>query len=349
MPLSYLKGMNFTPISEIGRDGLLDRIKAAAVNDQSEVVLGIGDDAAVLRLDFLTDLLISSETLIEGVDVDLTWHPLPHWGYKVVTAGVSDVLAMGGVPTVVTVGLSLTTKFSVEMVEAFYQGVREACLYYGCDLVGGDLRSAVHAAVFSVSALGQSKRGGAVSRKGAKVGDAICVSGTVGDALAGLKILLREKRFWAEHPEAQQPSLDAWSDVVGRQLLPKARIDLVRGMREHGIRPSAMADLSKGLLNELLWLCRSSDVGAYLYEAALPISDATKDVAREMGERAEAYALQGGEDFELLFTLPEDAVDRAFEVLKDLTVVGMVAPKEDGVRIQKFSGEVWELDRDERL
>jgi len=338
--------MNFTPISDIGRQALIDRIKKMCVNDTEQTLIGIGDDAALIASEPNHNTLISTETLVEGIDFDLSFHPLSHLGFKVITLGVSDILAMGGLPKQVLISLNVTTKFSVEMVEEFYLGVKEACTFYNCDLVGGDLRSSRGATILSVTATGLVKTGLVSTRRTAKTGDAICVTGSLGEALAGLKILLRERKFWEENPEASQPDLENWKEVVAKQLMPKARMDLVQLMINHKIKPNAMIDLSKGFLNELKELCTQSNAGAYVYEAALPITEQTKDVASEMGELASAYALQGGEDLELLFTLPEDAVEKAFEILKDITVVGMIRPASEGIQIQKFTGEVWEIDSD---
>jgi thiamine-monophosphate kinase len=339
--------MNFTPISEIGRQALIDRIKKICINDAEQTLIGIGDDAALIANEPNHSSLLSTETLVEGIDFDLSFHPLSHLGFKIITLGVSDILAMGGLPKQVMVSLNITTKFSVEMVEEFYRGVNEACTFYSCDLIGGDLRSSRGATVVSVTAIGSVKPGNVTSRRTAKTGDAICVSGSLGEALAGLKILLRERKFWEENPEASQPDLEVWKEVVAKQLIPKARIDLVQQMIDQRIKPNAMIDLSKGFLNELKELCAQSNAGAYVYEAALPITEQTKDVASEMGELASAYALQGGEDFELLFTLPEESVEKAFEILKDITVVGMIRPASEGLQIQKFTGEVWEIDSDQ--
>jgi thiamine-monophosphate kinase len=336
--------MKFTPISEIGRLGLINLIKKSATPANELLKVGIGDDAAVFATDPGKDQLISTETLIEGIDFDLSFHPLAHLGFKLVTVGVSDIIAMGGKTDFITVTMSLTTKCSVEMVEGIVEGIQKACEHYGCSLVGGDLRSSVHSIVLGVTAVGSVTKGKSILRRTAKTGDAVCVSGQLGSAFAGLKILLREKKFWQDHPDASEPSLDAWSDIVGKQLLPKARMDLVELMNSNGIRPNAMGDISKGLLNEIVDICDSSKSGAYIYEAAIPISDTTKDAAEEMNELAVSYALQGGDDFELVFTLPEEQVDKAFEVLKDITVVGMIRPESEGVQIQKFSGEVWEVD-----
>ncbi len=336
--------MKFTPISEIGRQELINRIRKSAVSNNEQLKVGIGDDAAVYTPEPNKDQLLSTETLIEGVDFDLSFHPLAHLGFKLVTVGVSDIVAMGGKPDFITITLSLTTKCSVEMVEGIMEGVNKACQHYGCSLVGGDLRSSVHAIVLGITVVGSVAKGRSVLRRTAKAGDAICVSGQLGSALAGLKILLREKKFWQDHPDASEPSLDAWADVVAKQLLPKARTDLIERMLEYGIRPNAMGDISKGLLNEIVDICDMSKSGAYLYEAAIPISDAAKDAADEMNEVAVSYALQGGDDYELIFTLPEDQAEKAFEVLKDITVIGMIRPESEGIQIQKFTGEVWEID-----
>lgn len=341
--------MKFTPISEVGRQGLIERIKKSVNNPSDSIKVGIGDDAAVIVPDSSKDQLISTETFIEGVDFDLSFHPLGHLGYKIVTAGVSDIVAMGGKPDAITLSLSLTTKFSVEMVEAIVDGVQKACQHYGCTLVGGDMRSAAHAAVIGITVLGSVPKGRSVLRRTAKNGDAICVTGQLGSALAGLKILLREKKYWRDHPDSEPPSLEAWAEVVGKQLLPQARTDIIELMALNGIKPNAMGDISKGLLNELADICAQSKSGAYIYEAAIPISDVTKDAAEEMGELAVSYALQGGDDFELLFTMSEDQVEKAFEHIKDITVIGMIRPESEGIQIQKFSGEVWEIDMEQPL
>lgn len=341
--------MKFTPISEIGRQGLIDRIRKTVHTPSDLVKVGIGDDSAVFTADPSKDQLVTTETFVEGVDFDLSFHPLGHLGFKIVTAGVSDIVAMGGKPDIITLNLGLTTKFSVEMVDAIFEGVQKACDAYSCTLVGGDLRSAAHAAVIGITVIGSVPKGKSVLRRTAKNGDAICVTGQLGSALAGLKILLREKKYWRDHPDSEPPSLEAWAEVVGKQLLPNARIDIIELMASNGIKPNAMGDISKGLLNELADICAQSKSGAYIYEAAIPISDVAKDAAEEMGELAVSYALQGGDDFELVFTMPEEQVEKAFEHIKDITVIGMIRPESEGIQIQKFSGEVWEIDMDQPL
>jgi thiamine-monophosphate kinase len=348
MPFRFKSiAMKFTPISEIGRQGLINRIRKTVVSNNENLKVGIGDDAAVYAPNPSSDQLITSETLIEGVDFDLSFHPLSHLGFKLVTVGVSDIVAMGGKPDVITVNFGLTTKCSVEMVDGIAEGIQKACEYYGCTLVGGDLRSSIQAIVLGITVIGSVPKGKSVLRRTAKEGDAICVSGQLGSALAGLKILLREKKFWQDHPDADEPSLEAWADVVAKQLLPKARTDLVDLMLSHSIKPNAMGDISKGLLNEIADICEQSKTGAYIYEAAIPITDMTKDAADEMGEIAVSYALQGGDDYEIIFTLAEENVDKAFEILKDITVIGMVRPQSEGIQIQKFSGDVWEVDTEQ--
>lgn len=339
--------MKFTPISEIGRQGLINRIRKSVISVNENIKVGIGDDAAVYTTNIDTDQLLTSETLIEGVDFDLSFHPLSHLGFKLVTIGVSDIVAMGGKPDIITVNLGLTTKCSVEMVDTMVEGIQKACDYYGCTLVGGDLRSSIQSIVIGITVVGSVQKGNSVLRRTAKVGDAICVSGQMGSALAGLKILLREKKFWQDHPETDEPSLDAWVDIVEKQLLPKARTDLVSLMISNGIKPNAMGDISKGLLNEIADICDQSKTGAYIYEAAIPITEMTKDAADEMSEIAVSYAFQGGDDYEIIFTLAEEHVERAFEILKDITVIGMVRPQAEGIQIQKFSGDVWEVDTEQ--
>lgn len=336
--------MSFTAIADIGRFTLLQSIRSSARNDNSELSLGIGDDSAILRPAPHTDVVFSSETLIEGIDFDLSWHPLRYLGYKLVTIGISDIIAMAATPKAILVNLSLTTKFSVEMVTEFYDGIREACDDYGCDLAGGDMRSAQHSSVIAITALGSLTSGSQILKTTANPGDALCVSGTLGEAYAGLKILLREKKFWMDHPDETTNLPSEWKSCIATQLVPKARIDILSVMREKSLRPTAMADLSKGLLNELVEMCKLGNHGAYVYEAALPISEQTQDVAIEMNEQAIAYALQGGEDYQLLFTMDQETLDRAFEYIKDITVIGMIRPTSEGLQLQKFNGDVWTVD-----
>lgn len=336
--------MRFTPIADIGRFALLKGIQSTARNEHPELKLGIGDDAAVVRSALHSDIAVSSETLIEGIDFDLSWHPLRYLGYKLVTVGVSDVIAMGAHPTAILINLSLTTKFSVEMVTELYDGVRQACDEYGCDLAGGDLRSSQQACVMVITALGSLKSGTQLLKSTAKPGEALCVSGTLGEAYAGLKIVLREKKFWLDHPNEPTHLPEEWKACIASQLVPKARLDLLSIMREHAIVPTAMADISKGLINELVEMCNLGQHGVLVYEAALPISDQTKEVAIEMNEQAIAYALQGGEDYQLLFTMDEQTCSRAFEHLKDITIIGMIRPAAEGIQLQKMNGDVWSVD-----
>jgi thiamine-monophosphate kinase len=196
----------------------------------------------------------------------------------------------------------------------------------------------------SITALGSLKAGSQIQKTTAKVGDALCVSGSLGEAYAGLKILLREKKYWMDHPTASTNLPNEWKSCIAAQLMPKARLDLLTLMRNHHIHPTAMVDLSKGLLNELVEMCNIGHHGAYVYEAALPISEQTQEVAIEMNEQAIAYALQGGEDYQIMFTMDEQTLERAFEYLKDITVIGMIRPASEGLQLQKFNGEVWNVD-----
>lgn len=341
---------SFRTIQSIGRSDLIDELMEHSSFKHSSVIQGHGDDAAVLDKEGPYELL-SSETFMEGVDFDLTYVPLHHLGYKIATAAVSDIYAMNGEPDVVLVNMAVPNKISVDMLKEIYRGIGAAGKDNEFQIVGGDLTASHQTLSVSISCYGHVDRDRITYRKGAHVGDAICVTGDVGGAIAGLRILMREKQHWEEQESQQafQPELEDYEYVVKRQLVPIARRDFVKKLRDLNTLPSAMLDVTQGLVSELKHLSEASGVGAYVYQAAFPISLDTRKVADEMKEDVDKYALYGGEDFELMFTIPEKEVEKLAEEFEDFSVIGKVTEQEEGIRMQQAEGDVAVLDESNDL
>lgn len=328
-------------IASLGRSGLIRRIAGYSTFRSEKVIHGIGDDATVLQLDGTSFGLLSSETYVEGVEFDLSFMPFHQIGAKLVSAAVSDIYAMNGTPHAILVNLALPNRITSDMVDELYKGIGMACTDYGCQLSGGDLTGSHNALVISISVYGDIDKEKIVYNSGAKTDDAICVTGDIGSALAGLKVLLREKRHWQEADDpVMQPDLSEWDYVVKRQLVPVARKDIISLFHEAEIRPTSMVDVSKGLLHDLQRIAASSKKGAYIYQSALPIDLQTRRVADEMKEDVDKYALYGGEDFELMFTLPEKMVDRLAERSKAFTVIGKITDTAGRIDMQTAEGDV---------
>lgn len=333
---------SFTSIGDLGRDGLIRRL--ADVPTASN----LGDDAAVLPLDDTRSILLTSETFVEGVDFDLTYTPFHHLGYKLVNACVSDILAMNGLPETILVNLAVPNRISMEMIDSLYQGIAKANEELDLALVGGDVTASPGSLAITITATGKVDNASITFRKGARIGDALCVSGDLGAAYAGLKILLREKRYWQDHgDDSVQPILTDFEAVIRAQLVPQVPIELVKTMHRMGIKPSSMIDISKHMLREVIQLGTSSDVGVYIYSAALPVSLDTRAVADEFEEDVDQYALQGGEDYQLLFTLNEADVNRLSKEYKDLTVIGKIVPRGEGIKMQSAEGDIVSFDADQ--
>ena len=294
-----------TEIGTLGEFGLISEITKGLEVKREETLLGIGDDAALLNMKEGYQTLVSTDLLCEGIHFDLTYSPLKHLGYKAVVVNLSDICAMNGVPTQVVVGLALSNRFSVEAVKELYGGVRLACERYGVDLVGGDTTSSKSGLMLSVTALGQVKPDQVTLRNGATAGDLLVVSGELGGAYMGLQILEREKLVFKEAPGAQ-PELDGHEELLERQLKPEARTDVVEELAKLELLPTAMIDISDGLASEALHIAAQSGCGVRLYEEKIPMAEKMYDAARDFNLDPTMCALSGGEDYELLFTVPQD-------------------------------------------
>ena len=317
--------MEQTEISKIGEFGLIDRITAGIEHVNASTVKGVGDDAAELSYPD-TEVLVSSELLLEGVHVVLTYVPLKHLGYKAAVVNFSDICAMNGTPRQITVSLGISKRFTVEHIEALYAGIRLACEIYGVDLVGGDTTASRQGLVISITCIGDAPKGKVVYRDGAKDTDLICVSGDLGSAYMGLQLLEREKIASAGSKEFI-PKFEGKEYLVERQLKPEARKDIVRELADAGIQPTSMMDISDGLSSELLHICKASHCGCRIYEDRIPIDYQTAVMAEELGMNLVTAALNGGEDYELLFTVPLHAHDEITK-LKGIKVIGHIT-KED--------------------
>jgi thiamine-monophosphate kinase len=292
-----------TEIAELGEFGLIDRLTQPFQPANDSTLCGVGDDAAVIAPTADEVQLVTTETLFEGVDFDLTYYPLKHLGYKVVTAGVSDLLAMNARPSQLLVSIGLSSKIPVEALDDLYEGIRFACKEQQIDLVGGDTRASMTGLVISVTAIGHAKKEQVVYRSGAKQHDLICLTSNLGAAFMGLQLLEREKRVLAD-VENPEPQFKGYEYLLEKYLKPRPRTDILDVLAEEGIVPTAMIDLSDGLSSDLMQLCKASKCGARIYLERIPIAKQTTAMAEELHADPVVAALQGGEDHELLFTVP---------------------------------------------
>lgn len=330
-----------TPLSEFGEFGLIDHLTKAFKIKQKSTIKAVGDDAAVINHKGY-ETVVTTDLLMEGIHFDLTFMPLKHLGYKSVVANLSDVYAMNAVPTQITVSLAVSNRFSVEALEEFYSGIALACQYYNVDLIGGDTTSSVKGLNISITALGKAKKEDLVYRNGAKVGDFICVSGNLGASYMGLQILNREKQVFLENPK-MQPKLDEHQYLVGKQLKPEARKDIVAYFKKYNIKPTSMIDVSDGLSSELLHICKQSDVGCYIYEANVPIHNDTYNQSLEFNIDPITAALSGGEDYELLFTIsPEDETKINTDEI-DISFIGNIVEKGKGKTLQSRANHLHQI------
>lgn len=326
-----------TDINTLGEFGLIERLTRDFALQQPSSLKGVGDDAAVIDNDgFLT--LVSTDLLIEGIHFDLMYMPLKHLGYKSVVVNLSDIYAMNGQPRQITVNLALSNRFSVEALEELYAGIRLACRHYGVDLVGGDTSASLKGLMISVTAIGQGERGKVVYRNGAKPGDLVCVTGDLGSAYLGLQILEREKQLFLSNPNIQ-PELAGKDYLIGRQLKPEARKDMVELFAKNHLVPTAMIDVSDGLASDLLHICKQSGVGAFIEESGVPIHPDAQLQAIEFNLDPVTCALSGGEDYELLFTISPADVEKV-RYLPDIYIMGEITDARDGVVLHTKGGHI---------
>jgi thiamine-monophosphate kinase len=338
--------MSRTEISAIGEFGLIERIRSLVdlhPDDSSlreNLLMGISDDAAVYRPTPGKLQLLTTDAFAEGIHFDLTYTSLKHLGWKVMAANFSDLAAMGAVPRYATVTLSLPEKISVEMVEDFYAGAARACTTYGCLIAGGDTITSPANALVSVSVVGEADPSQIRYRNGAKPGDLICVTGHLGGSLAGLKVLQREKQRFKQSGnfETFRPQLEPYARAIEKHLMPKPRLD-ISTMMSGQVTINSLIDVSDGLSSEVHHLCNASNAGASVYEHNLPVEQVTQAIAGEFGESPTDYALYGGEEYELLFTL-SDAEYKILEPLTgDVTIIGRMQEKSRGVQLVRENGE----------
>jgi len=316
---------NRSEISQLGEFGLIERISKKFQLQNSTSIMGIGDDAAVLDCGDHYQL-VSTDLLAENVHFDLSYTPLQHLGYKAVSVNVSDIAAMNGRAEQIVVSLALSNRFSIEAVDALYEGIRAACEHYKVDLVGGDTTSSRSGLIISITVLGRVKKDKIAYRSGAKPGDIICVTGDLGAAFTGLQVLEREKEVFQVDPN-MQPSLDKYEYLVGRQLKPVGRTDIVFELEELGVQPTSMIDISDGLASELFHIAKQSNVGVRIYEEKIPIDELTYETnALEFKIDPITAALNGGEDYELLFTISKDDLEK-INKHADIHMIGYIHEK----------------------
>jgi len=330
-----------TEIGTLGEFGLIDRLTAGkALLTQPSSVLGVGDDAALIdNKELLT--VVSTDMLVEGIHFDLMYMPLKHLGYKSVVVNLSDIYAMNARPQQITVSLALSNRFSVEAVEELYEGIYAACRHYHVDLVGGDTTSSPRGLVISVTAIGQVAADKVVRRSGARVGDLICVTGDLGAAYLGLQILEREKQLFLSDPSIQ-PDLEDQAYLVGRQLKPEARRDVIEAFEKNRLVPTSMIDVSDGLASELFHLCRASGLGAYVEESGIPVHPDAQLLAIKFSLDPVSCALSGGEDYELLFTIDPKDIDK-IKYLPDIYIMGEMTEPSEGVVLHTKGGNIHPL------
>ena len=338
--------MSRTEISTIGEFGLIDHINKYVKLENETSKKGIGDDAAVISLKEGTDrMLVSTDLMLEGIHFDLSYFPLKHLGYKAAMANFSDIYAMNAYPTQLTVSLGLSKRFSIEDVEEFYAGVLLACQRHGVDLVGGDTSSSLTGLTISLTCIGMAKEDEITYRNGAKPTDLICVSGNLGAAYMGLQLLEREKSILSQNNESGidvQPDFAGREYILQRQLKPEARRDIIDALKKEGIKPTSMIDLSDEMVSDVFQICKESGVGCRIFEEKIPIDYETASMAEEFNMNLTTAALHGGEDYELLFTVPVTLHEK-INNLKDIKVIGYITDKEDGKMLQTRDGQCFDL------
>lgn len=333
-----------TPLSEVGLFGLIEHIEKTFPNRRSNTLFGIGNDASITGTQG-DELAASHNLMLEGIHFDLTYYPLRHLGYKAVVSGISDVIASGAVPTHINLALGLSSKMSLEAVELLIEGVAMACQKYDLDLTGFRPSSSLTGLTISTSAFGFAQKEKTFNRSGAKDNDLICVTGDLGAAFMGLQLLEREKKVMNETGQ-NDPDFAGYDYLLERQLKPEARIELLSQLQEAGLAPTSMSLVREGLAAALLRLCKASGTGCNIYENKVSIDHATSTLAEEMEINPLVAALNGGEDYEILFTLSLEnyqKIEKAGKGLKDVFVIGHITPESKGYILETNAGEEIEL------
>ena len=339
-------------IKELGEFGLIGHLTKDIKLKNESTKKGVGDDCAVMHYGD-KETLVSTDMLMEGVHFDLTYVDMKHLGYKSAMVNISDIFAMGGTPRQMTVSIALSKRFKVEDIEDFYEGLRMACDKWNVDIVGGDTTSSLTGLAISITVLGDADKGDVIYRSGAKDTDLICVSGNLGAAYCGLQLLEREKSvYYMQLQEARKKNKDAVVDfqpdfsgreyLLERQLQPEARGDILKTLRQAGVRPTSMIDISDGLSSEIMHICKESDTGCRLFEKEIPIDYQTAVMAEEMNMNLSTCALNGGEDYELLFTCPIGDYEKVKE-LDDIRIIGHITKKELGTLLVTRDGQEFPL------
>lgn len=329
-----------TEIANLGEFGLIEHLTKNFEIKNASTILSVGDDAAVID-HFGKQTVITTDMLVEGIHFDLMYTPLKHLGYKSVIVNLSDVYAMNAIPTQITISIAFSNRFSVEALSEFYEGVYAACEKYAVDLVGGDTTSSQKGFIISVTAIGEVAPDKYVQRSTAQQGDLICVSGNTGGAFLGLTLMQREKKIYLENP-AIQPDLEGEDYIVGRLLKPEARKDIIEFFAANNIVPTAMMDVSDGISSEVLHLCKQSNVGCKIFEDKLPIDEKTRAAAFKFGLDPNVCALNGGEDYELIFTLKQENYDK-ITLNEEIAVIGYMTALEEGNKLQTKGGNIFDI------
>lgn len=327
-------------ISELGEFGLIDHITKNVTINHKNTLKGIGDDAAVIDHGDICSV-VTTDLLVEGIHFNLMYTPLKHLGYKSVIVNLSDVYAMNATPKHITVSIAISGKFAIEHIEEIYEGINLACKHYNVDLIGGDTSSSLTGLAISVTAIGEAKKEDIAYRSAAKKNDIVCVTGNLGAAYMGLQLLEREKEIFSK--AGGQPQLDGYDYILERQLKPEARKEVIELLAELGVKPTSMIDISDGLSSEILHICNKSDVGCKIFQDKIPIDENTEQMAKELRLEPLLAALNGGEDYELLFTIDIQDLDK----IKDqptIHTIGHIADKEHGAVMITNAGDTIALE-----
>lgn len=326
---------NETQISKLGEFGLIEHLTKSIKIKNKSTIKGVGDDAAVLDYGG-KKILVTTDLLVEGIHFNLIYTPLKHLGYKAVAVNLSDICAMNGIPLQITVSIAISKKFSVEAIDELYEGIKLACEKYDVDLIGGDTSSSLTGLLISVTAIGEANDDEVTYRSGAKKNDLICVSGDLGAAYMGLQLLEREKIIFSGNSKIQ-PDFTGYEYILERQLKPEPRVDIVKKLKELNVKPNSMIDISDGLSSEIIHICKNSNVGCKIYSEKLPIDITTCNMAAEFNIAPETSALNGGEDYELLFTIKMSDYEKIKKV-KEISVIGNITDKSEGMNLTSSDG-----------